>query len=344
MKQQELNPLQRELARGQHVAAHPDPDLLTALGEGSLLERERQQVLAHVASCAACREILSVAAVAALDSADDLNPIPLTRPSLAPHRTLLPWATAAACLLVACSAVLFYQQRHVSRKEAAVASNETMHLPSPAQQPPPAVNRNETFSKTEQHPELKQLQAPAHSQAAMTRSAIEEDKIEAAGNSDSSQEDSYESSAEPTQNARPSAGALKAAPPSSVPAFVSAAPAGMLSSVSVAPGSRPHWRINNMGHAERSFGNGTWTAVLPQEPSKMRVVSVVDGEVWIGGDNSRLYHSSDNGATWKQIALPDKGSREPSIAHIHFQTARSGVVESGDGTVWTTSDGGSTWK
>jgi photosystem II stability/assembly factor-like uncharacterized protein len=99
-----------------------------------------------------------------------------------------------------------------------------------------------------------------------------------------------------------------------------------------------------MGRAERSFGDGAWQAVLPYEASRMRVVSVFNGEVWIGGENSRLYHSCDNGSTWKLVALPDKNGRAHSIAHVHFLTAQSGTVESEDGTVWTTSDGGATWR
>jgi photosystem II stability/assembly factor-like uncharacterized protein len=174
--------------------------------------------------------------------------------------------------------------------------------------------------------------------------AIPEDSIEAAKKSDLNQQGSYQISAEAGEFTTPGEASLKAAPARSVSAFANAAPARVLSNASIASAARPHWRINSLGQPERSFGDGTWQAVLPHEQSKMRVVSVFDGEVWIGGDSSRLYHSTDNGATWNLIALPGKDGREHSIAHIHFQTAQSGTVGSDDGTVWTTSDGGSTWK
>jgi len=138
--------------------------------------------------------------------------------------------------------------------------------------------------------------------------------------------------------------AKKAAATPIVTAFAGAAPAGALPTASLTAVARPHWRINSTGQAVRSFGDGAWQAVLPEEQSRMRVISVFSGEVWIGGENSRLYHSTDNGATWKLIALPGKDGRAHSIAHIHFQTLQSGTVEAEDGTVWTTSDGGSTWK
>jgi hypothetical protein len=42
-------------------SAHPDADLLTAFAERSLSERERAQVLEHLAQCAVCREVVYLA-------------------------------------------------------------------------------------------------------------------------------------------------------------------------------------------------------------------------------------------------------------------------------------------
>jgi photosystem II stability/assembly factor-like uncharacterized protein len=76
----------------------------------------------------------------------------------------------------------------------------------------------------------------------------------------------------------------------------------------------------------------------------MRVVSVFDAEVWVGGENARLYHSSDNGNTWTVVPLPMKNGNEPIIVHIRFKTPRTGTVEAADGASWTTSDGGVNWN
>jgi photosystem II stability/assembly factor-like uncharacterized protein len=174
---------------------------------------------------------------------------------------------------------------------------------------------------------------------------IPEAQIEAAKQTTFGQQNSYQiSSAGAGETATPAPPVLKVAPAPTVSAFVNATTERALSSASITAAARPHWRINSTGQPERSFGDGAWQAVLPQEQSKMRVVSVFNGEVWIGGDHSRLYHSTDNGATWNLVVLPDKDGREHSIAHIHFLTAQSGTVESDDGTVWTTSNGGSAWK
>ena len=76
----------------------------------------------------------------------------------------------------------------------------------------------------------------------------------------------------------------------------------------------------------------------------MRVVAVFGNDVWVGGEDLRFYHSSDNGTTWSFVSLPTKTSGEHAIAHIVFQTQQGGTVEADDGSSWTTVDGGKTWK
>lgn len=51
----------QRLKVGAAVGGHPDADILTAFAERSLLEQERKNVLAHIAACAECREIVSLA-------------------------------------------------------------------------------------------------------------------------------------------------------------------------------------------------------------------------------------------------------------------------------------------
>lgn len=348
MKQSESNPLRSELARrGQHDEPHPDSDVLTAFSESALMQGERQRVLAHLSGCADCREVLSIAATAAMDTADDLKPFVMARPARPSQRIWLPLASIAAGLLAVCSAVLVYQQKLAFPKKTAVATREAVQPPSSTIQqssPLPPLKKPETLSKTAIGPRSSELQAPSPSQNITVANAIPEATIEAAKRPDLNQQSSYQTNAEAREYATSGATAMKAAPAASVSAFAGAAPTGGLSRVPIAPIARPHWRINGLGRPERSFGDGDWQAVLPHEQSRMRVVSVFDNEVWIGGDSSRLYHSTDNGTTWNLIALPGKDGREHSIAHIHFQTTQSGTVESDDGTVWTTSNGGSTWN
>jgi photosystem II stability/assembly factor-like uncharacterized protein len=111
-----------------------------------------------------------------------------------------------------------------------------------------------------------------------------------------------------------------------------------------ASATQQHWRIDNSGHLQRSNSPGQWETLLESEHVRFRVVSITGNDVWAGGEKLRLYHSSDSGITWALSTLPPKSGQEQSIAHIHFENAQAGRVESDRGTVWTTNDGGVTWK
>lgn len=150
------------------------------------------------------------------------------------------------------------------------------------------------------------------------------------------------SSALNTQAARQE-GLQPQTPAQSKSAFTNAEPARSFVQDSAAAAVRPHWRINSMGQAERAFGDGAWQAVLPGETARMHVVSVFNDNVWIGGENTRVYHSADNGSTWNVVVLSEKNGSDHVISHVRFKTAKAGTVEAADGTEWTTADGGATW-
>jgi hypothetical protein len=91
------------------AADHPDADLLTAFAEQTLGERERAHLMLHLANCAECREILSLA-TAESDA--------LPAPSVATSRlkaswfsfSLLRWGTAAALAVIIGAAVMLRDQ------------------------------------------------------------------------------------------------------------------------------------------------------------------------------------------------------------------------------------------
>jgi photosystem II stability/assembly factor-like uncharacterized protein len=108
--------------------------------------------------------------------------------------------------------------------------------------------------------------------------------------------------------------------------------------------ARAHWCVDSGGHLQRSFGQGAWQTVLAGEPLRFHVVALVGSDVWAGGENLMLYHSSDDGDHWMPVALPPKSSSSQTIVRIHFDDAQSGRIEAEGGTVWSTADGGLTWK
>ena len=304
MKQLEPNPLQQELARSRQAGPHPDSGLLTAFAEGTLLERERQDVFAHLATCADCRELLSIATEAAPAPLTGLKPFLLQRPEHLRVRTWLPWASVAAGILLVCSAGLVYKQKLELKQRASIAAEDAPGLQSTTIQqahPSPTVQPESQTSGTASSPAAK----------AVTQGSVTQ-PLAAAQNSS---------------------------------AFANRETPSGMSKLSMPAGSaRPHWRIDRLGHAERSFGDGAWHPVLPNEGAKMRVVSVFNEDVWVGGENSRLYHSTDKGNTFSMVALPMKNGGEHAIVHIHFQTRETGTVEAADGTSWATTDGGASWQ
>lgn len=94
---------------------HPDPNLLAAFSENSLPLRERGEVLRHLAVCATCREISSLAlpqqeeTFAAVTMAAGVGS-PVPAPALSPRRFNLRWGAFAACAVIV-AGVLWFTRR-----------------------------------------------------------------------------------------------------------------------------------------------------------------------------------------------------------------------------------------
>ncbi len=115
--------VQQRLSGSPKPGVHPDPDLLAAFAEKSLLDRERSEVLRHLAECSDCRDVLALA-TPAIDSAP--SPIPQTSSWLT--WPMLRWGALAACVVVVSAAVtLRYERRQPP--EAPVAA-EAPNVPA----------------------------------------------------------------------------------------------------------------------------------------------------------------------------------------------------------------------
>lgn len=430
MSPSESNSLRRALAQSQPVGDHPDADLLTAFSEGSLIERERETVLGHLASCAACREILSLSAqsvaeqqaelVPALAAASAIAAATASAPSRAstppaPRRSRLwlPWATAASCAVIVCSLVLLHVKRSENatiatrqQKQIAAATGQALDKSSPqpslaSTQPPPAIEERPLRKKALVGAASQPVTVPASPFAGANADSamrMQQAMSARAGSSpmhaaaQSPQASSSTNGDILTAKAMPAPQVALSAPPpqqqavnqlatgsANKPAAVNQTVAVQaatinaqsvavtpepdlrpeLSNASVAAFSaqlkvgaaagalakaQPQWRINAQGHLQRKFGGGPWQPAPLIEPARMHVVSVFAGEVWVGGEDARLYRSRDNGDTWQPVPLPAKNGSADTIAHIRFATPQRITVEASDGTSWTTTDGGATWN
>ncbi len=105
--------------------------------------------------------------------------------------------------------------------------------------------------------------------------------------------------------------------------------------------AKTRWRISRDGHVEHTVSPSTWERVMSAEPVTFRVVASVGNNVWAGGSDGALFHSSDGGRHWERVAL---AGEQGAITSIHFSTTQQGSLSSDSGATWTTTDGGFTWS
>ena len=387
MRPSESNSLLRGLAANP-AGEHPDADLLTAFREGSLLERERETVMGHLAVCAECRDVLNLSAVQQerTELRLELVATGATRPKSVsgPNRRIwLRWAVAASLAIVSVIAVRLAHRREQPPTQMAelkspppVAAPLAQAAPVPQRQNqvrdkkavpsskrPVQVAKDDAVGGVARSPEADQRQSkvaankqapPGQSQLfyqpptqRMQQFGLSESKSQAEAQRQMRslpQADSEEKKSG-TESADAKASEKRAGMPNPpAPAFVIPFSGDAMSKAQPSTVARPHWRINDQGRPERSYGNGRWEPVLANDPAKMHVLLVANGQVWVGGENDRVYRSHDEGTTWQLVNLPLRNGTGHVIGHIRFESPLNGTIEAADGTAWTTSDGGATWK
>lgn len=365
MKQSEPNSLQRALAQGE-AGPHPDADVLTAFSEGALLPHEREGMLGHLALCAECRQVLSTAGGAA-EPAAGMSIV--GRKERAAWRIAGPLLAAAALIALATTVGIRYllnRPTHniaVAARKAEATAVVAPALPAPT---PQAANQTEQKQSARTAAPVAAVPAPVvalREKAAGIGAASDRNKQAEAPRSESASPPTAPAVAlsqaevgavananSPQQRATPrpsSSNSQIALPKTDSPSPASAiANATTSRALAKAPSdsiARPRWRINAQGQPERAFGQGPWEPVPPSD-ARMQVLSVFGGEVWAGGDKSQVFRSTDNGATWHPVPLPEKDGTDHTIAHIRFDSAQEITIVAADGTTWSTTDRGTSWK
>jgi hypothetical protein len=152
---------------------------------------------------------------------------------------------------------------------------------------------------------------------------------------------------------------------------------------SAAPASTSRWTISSTGSLQRSLdGGNTWqempvvtrpdvvgnsttvesvakseadTSGKRREEKKsqsqtaasplFRAVAAAGLDVWAGGSSSALYHSTDGGEHWTAV-LPsaDGVALKGDISSIQFPDPQHGTISTSNSELWTTSDGGQSWR
>jgi hypothetical protein len=150
-------------------AAHPDPDVLTAFAEHSLLAEERDGVLQHLARCGDCRELVALSIpptvtqpAAAQESESTVSAASSTVGKAGGQRSWfgwpgLRWAALAAGLIVAGGILLIHQGKPSAVPEAKQQPAGTVSQPAEtavAKKAVPAPDNNLITRNAEENPAL----------------------------------------------------------------------------------------------------------------------------------------------------------------------------------------------
>jgi len=76
-----------------------------------------------------------------------------------------------------------------------------------------------------------------------------------------------------------------------------------------------------------------------------RAVTAAGLEVWAGGIGGLLYHSTDGGEHWTRLQPAADGVvLKGDITSLQFSDPQHGIVGTSSSEMWTTSDGGKSWR
>jgi hypothetical protein len=340
---------------------HPNPDLITAFVEKSLRKRERGQILEHLSQCAGCRELVSVAST----QPDIEGAVSVVRGGAGWFSwPVLRWGAALACVIVVGAAVTL---RH---------KQESPALPEgkPAAEGPTLAPENSAFVKKAASvplPEREAKIAAVTKQAIANRPAMQPALV--AGASAPVVPSGNYASAPPSPvgmaDARADSpiaemvpGRAKAPLAESRDLYAGKAIGGALAKkrsmatgpeTSIVAGDAllptsltPRWTLTSDGTLQRSLDSGgTWQTILVSNKTVFRALAANGLDIWVGGADGALFHSSDAGQHWTQVRPVSNGEAlADDIIGVEFTDLLHGKLTTSGAETWTTADAGQTWR
>jgi photosystem II stability/assembly factor-like uncharacterized protein len=113
--------------------------------------------------------------------------------------------------------------------------------------------------------------------------------------------------------------------------------------------------VGERGHVLRSDDGRGWAQLTVPTRSALTSIATADGQLWVGGHDGVILHSTDGGQTWKaqrrdpfkleageQAADHDPRQGAP-VLDIYFRDASHGFAVGAHSLMLATSDGGATW-
>lgn len=292
--------------KAQTAGPHPDPELLAAFAESSLPRHDREDLLNHLTTCADCRDTLYLA----MPQADAQQVF--SRPSSSSaSRLAIRWAALAASVVILGSVLVTNRGIFTERAPSVQPSAEA------------PLQKMADLKAAPVAGQIAQPQAPAIAAAEKVRPPVKHmtAKPQASMQFDQSGQVHF------------------TAPQSASGANQAFAPrADSLDDKDI---SRVDWGLSANGDVQRSLDSGkTWQIVRVADGLPFRAISSIGNEVWVGGNAGTLYHSADSGQSWTRV----QPVSTDDIARIDFSDPQNGLLSTATGQVWSTSDGGRSWR
>jgi hypothetical protein len=290
---------------------HPVPELLAAYAENSLPPDDRDNLLTHLAVCADCRDALYLAM-------PELDSQPVLRPSYKSPRLAVRWATLAASVVILGAVLLtnremFYQHSPTIQTYNAVPGVKTDKLADNTdKRKEPVADRAAAAPVALQSPA--KVRPPFKHMTAKPQASMQFD-----------QSGEVHLSAAPAANSANQVSAARISPEEIAKDKKAESPVS--------------WGLSLNGDVQRSFDFGKTWQRLPVTGSPFRAITAFGNDIWAGGNAGALYHSADAGQSWEKVALVSTDD----ITHIEFSDLQNGLLNTANGQVWSTSDGGRTW-
>jgi photosystem II stability/assembly factor-like uncharacterized protein len=105
------------------------------------------------------------------------------------------------------------------------------------------------------------------------------------------------------------------------------------------------WGAGTVGQVYRTVDGGiTWNLRSEPVSTRLNAIAVLPHQLWIVGDEGTVLHTSDDGKSWDNQALPQKDGNITDLASVFFLDPQEGWIGGLDGLLFHTKDGGRHWE
>ncbi len=344
-------------SRQKQTGDHPDANLLLAFAEGGLSGREHKLMLAHLAECPDCREVLSLSSATSGYQPASQGAFPKA------VSTWWGWRLAATvAVLCFVTATVWRMPFFKGRPETTSPLKPSVTGRPLSSVPAPPVPQAVEPDKANPRPRLpgrrsalpSAVHEPSRDSFAVSPAKPPNDAEKSLGSFDFATSEQAKAQAPALTALRPQYSiadpntSQNLVMPSQRPsAIAGAVPAYKL--LRVAPGNeKTLWSLetsSGSGTVNKSEDGGrTWRTIPIEKSTQLYALSASGSDTWVGGGGGKLFHSIDEGLHWMPVTVADENtSLGEAIVGIDARGPAI-TLKTNSGATWATGDGGLHWR